>query len=213
MPLAPPPTIDLDLALIVQPFRHPLLSRQAEITYAVVNNTLAADATGIANRCQVAFNASFAPNMDADVTVEPPTCVLGDGTAVPHLGTATGAAIQGANIQTSPPAQVATLFRKRTGFAGKPNRGRFFVPWMTNEAQVDEAGVIQPAVVTTWQAVGANFLAGLATGLVPMCIANKVFVVGGIPPKPHVTAIHQGHLVTLLSPDSVVGTQRRRLGR
>lgn len=78
-----------------------------------------------------------------------------------------------------------------------------YVPWCTSDTNVDEAGRIAPAEVTTLQSAFAGFRTALATASADMVILhNEGSSAPGAP-----------DFVTSVSVDNIVGTQRRRLGR
>lgn len=98
---------------------------------------------------------------------------------------------------------TAVLVRKATGFIGKQNRGRMYVPGLLTDAQVDEGGVITSSEVTGLQGAFTGFLADLDTLDIPMVIIHKAPKSGGEPSAP------TG--VTSLTVEPIVATQRRRL--
>lgn len=103
----------------------------------------------------------------------------------------------GANTGATAPPNTAWLIRKRTGSGGRRGRGRMFVPGI-RETDVDQAGVITAAQVTGAQALATAFGNALTTNATPMVLL-------------HSEAPFTPELVTALTVDSRVATQRRRL--
>lgn len=210
MPLHPPPTIQNHLGLITQPITRLDTSHVAQVTFAVdVGGGLTA--LQAVTAFQTAFNTTMTVQLDTDCTAQKPTILLGDGTNAPAEATAANAAIPGSNADAILPSNVSVLFKKRTGFAGKHNRGRTYFPWMVANSLVTEVGGISPAEVTALQTAGSAFLAALLAAQVPMVIANKTLVTTPPDTKPHVTHIGGSTAVTAYLVESTIATQRRRL--
>ncbi len=100
------------------------------------------------------------------------------------------------------PQNSAVLFHKRSASAGRRNRGRFYLPGMS-EGAVDATGRLAAADVTAFNNIAANFLAGVrASGSVAeMVILHSLGISPTGPPA----------VVTSLLTDPVIATQRRRL--
>jgi len=213
MPLNPPPTIDSGLLLVRQQILRGDMTRAAEVEYALVcaDAALATFQDAI-DDFQANFNTNMAPVIDAGATVLPPTGRGGDGTNVPILVTAAGAAVAGGGSSTVNPPNVALLIRKRTPLGGRKNRGRTYLPFALVESAVSENGTISPTQVTALQAQATLFLNQLSTDITPMVIENKTF---NTPLPPHfVTAINPSvQNVSAYTVENLVATQRRRLGR
>lgn len=105
------------------------------------------------------------------------------------------------------PSNCALLVDKNTGIGGRKNRGRFFLPGILNENQVDMNGVIQPGVVGAFQTAANTFLDTLNTTTVPPADPNTPMTIlhnaGGVVPTP--TPVNS------LSVQGIISTQRRRL--
>jgi hypothetical protein len=109
----------------------------------------------------------------------------------------------GGRALTSLPPNCAVLVHKRSARGGRRGRGRLFIPWLIGENDVDEAGIITPAVVTTVQTAMNAFRTALSTGGAPMVILHSVGL----------TSMGSPDVVTALAVDRLIATQRRRLGR
>lgn len=217
MPLNPPPTIQNGLCLITQRMLRSDMARAAQVDFAFSTAvvTSPANALIIVNKFQTIFNAEFQATFDTQVSIQPPSVRMGDGTVVPTEATATGAAVNGLDANTFVPPNVAVLVKKLTPFGGKRNRGRVYFPFFVATSDVSENGTIAPAAVAFIQGTMAAFLAGMASAVIPpatpMVIANKTINHAVTPPA--VTAITTGPQVTGMLTESLVATQRRRLGR
>ncbi len=188
-------------AAISMPFAHSGLARRAFITFGVKNNTGQTTPQSIANAVFTAAAAttSLLSRIDADVVMGPVIAAVGQDGGAPLSG-------EGANTQagglvgSSVPSNVAVLIKKTSATGGRIGRGRSFLPWAVDEATVDQVGIIAVSQVALIQTAVTNFLNNLSTGNVPMVIL-------------HSTALSLPPLVTALTPDRLVATQRRRLGR
>jgi hypothetical protein len=151
----------------------------------------------------------FLSGLDSSVTVPTCTAHIGQDGGDPLVFQASGAGVGGVAL-TSPPANVALLCRKRTNRGGRRGRGRIYLPWYTNQTQVDEAGKVSAGTVTATQSAMVNLLTKLTTNNVPMVVLHS-------PSSPNnkkgPTTPGAPDLVTSVSVDSLIATQRRRLGR
>ena len=95
------------------------------------------------------------------------------------------------------PPNVATLITKNTSFAGRQNRGRMYMPPLT-DGVISTGGIITEADRLLVQGGATQFLADLAASSIPMVILHT---------DPAVTPT----AVNSLSVASKVATQRRRL--
>jgi len=96
---------------------------------------------------------------------------------------------------TGAPPQVAMLFQKSTGLAGRNRRGRLYLP---APIAVAETGVWSAAQITGANNSAAIFLAALATDDNPMFLL-------------HTSEVDPPNEVTALQVAPVVATQRRRI--
>jgi hypothetical protein len=212
MPLNPPPTVQTGLCLITQSLQRGDLARQAQLTYAVRNPTLLTTQQ-VANEFQASFNTNITLNFDSDVTAEPTFVRQGNGTRVVQEAVASGAAGTGLASPNVAPSNVAYLWKKTTGTGGKKNRGRTYVPWIVQNGQVSEIGVIDSTTTAFWLTQLETFRADLITRGIPMVIANRTLVITPPQVRPHVDALTTGPDVISYAPEKLVATQRRRLGR
>ena len=121
-----------------------------------------------------------------------------DGTSLTSIN-ATGAPAKWSGAQTSGDTilQVAALIKLQTSIRGRSYRGRLFLPLVSELATANGTlgGSVQTAMTTAWQtfqaATGADGI-NLAVASYKLAVATEVSVV---------------------SCESVVATQRRRVGR
>ena len=213
MPLNPSPTIEIGLGLIVLPLQRSDMSRAAELTFAlnVAGVPSAAVAQDAVDDFYDAWQSAYAPSIDTQVTILPASIKLGDGSTTPFEAVSASAVVNGGDASLKMPPNVALLIRKNSGLGGRRNHGRTYVPFILQQAGVLENGNLGPGIVAGFDLVNAAFLSQLVTDGNPMVIAHKTF---NVPLPPHfVTALHTGPLVTSYKTESLIGTQRRRLGR
>jgi len=103
----------------------------------------------------------------------------------------------GTLVGAPPPAQVAYLLQKSTGLAGRPNRGRMYVP-AANEDEIDGGGFLSAPAVADRQASADLFFNALVSASLPLYIL-------------HTSAAIAPTEVNSLEVDGKVATQRRRL--
>ncbi len=115
------------------------------------------------------------------ITIQP---IMGGGTAAPL------------------PQNSALLFHKRSGAAGRRNRGRFYLPGV-GEGAVDGAGRVGAPDVAAFNTLVTSFLGAVVTA---ESVANMVILHSdGISTAPDPT------IVNFMNCDTVIATQRRRL--
>jgi hypothetical protein len=213
VPLNPPPTIQASILLVTQPLLRSDMSRIAQLEFCLLcADSLGATYQDAIDDFQANFNTVWGPFFDSEVTMLPPTGRGGDGTDVPLLVVAAGAANVGGNAVATVPPNVALLIKKTTGLGGKRNRGRSYFPFILADASVNENGTITPLTVAAYQVAATAFLGVLNGDLTPMGIENRTFN-QPLPPH-HVTHISRSVAdVTSYGVEPLVATQRRRLGR
>jgi hypothetical protein len=101
----------------------------------------------------------------------------------------------GALAGTGAPPQVAFLFQKLTGFAGRNRRGRLYLPGAPSSP---EDGIFPAATVTLMQGRADTFMTALASASLDMMLL-------------HVSEVDPPNAVTELSAQGLSATQRRRL--
>lgn len=126
----------------------------------------------------------------------------GDPPLVGSSGT-TGA---GDETGTLLPQNSAYLVHKRTNTGGRGGRGRLYIPGVF-ESEVDNLGNVSSGELAQWNGVLADWLAGFAT-LAPFPAEMVV-----LHDSEGAHAADPPRVVTLLTMDPVISTQRRRLRR
>lgn len=106
------------------------------------------------------------------------------------VGTATGEGLA---------PNSALLVSKNTAFGGRRGRGRMYWPGI-QDGTIDDYGHVTTASLATYQSKFTAFLASHVSSNIPMVLLH-----GSNPPLPY--------LVTTLAVQTLMGTQRRRLGR
>jgi hypothetical protein len=190
-------------AQVTIPLKHVSLNRPAALVIGVSNpNDLSPDQ--VANGVQ---NAAFAAGslqdiIDSQVSLGPCTSAVGDGSGgtIPGISNAGQACTL---TLTGPPVNCAVLIRKNTSMAGRFGRGRMFLPWVLANAEVSEVGTILAGAVTRIGTGVGTFHSQLSLANLPMVVLHTPQLTGPIPPA----------TVNSLTVDSLISTQRRRLGR
>lgn len=106
----------------------------------------------------------------------------------------------GTNAGTALPPNVAVLLKKVTGFAGKANRGRMYLPGLTSEGlSATNKALLSAFSLTNYNNAAASFVGDAVLADAPMHLLHQV----GIPDPPR--------QVVDLNPAERVATQRGRL--
>jgi hypothetical protein len=210
----PDPTYANDLVLCSVFLKHDAIAREAEVTFAINDASNNSSAQEWADAVQGVFTSRFDQQVDTAARIMRTETLKGDGSATFTTGVSTSAPVRGTNAMSSTPPNCAILAKKLTGFGGRRNRGRFYLPFMLNEGEVDEAGNISTGVVTDVQACCDNFRSDIeAADDATLVIANRNYdVAWNIKPR-HLVSTDMGEVVTAFVVESVVATQRRRMPR
>jgi hypothetical protein len=184
------------------------LAREAFITFGVDVSAAAGDFEGAAADVFAGFATAIDDKMDNACTLGPTTLRVGqDGTET--LVVVDPQTTSGTVIQSSAPPNCALLVTKRSTRGGRRGKGRMYIPWALDEASIDEAGKVTTSVLNAWNVVLAAARLALTTNGVPMVILHST----SEPGTEHPTTPGSPNVVTSLVADSIIGTQRRRLGR
>jgi hypothetical protein len=188
--------------------KHNLMARPAFITFGI--KPIDTDPMVMAQAVRAAWNdtGSMNASMDSNVSVGPFTVRYGVDGEEDHIGV-DSTTVSGALTNTTAPPNIAVLMIKNTARAGRRGKGRMYMPWVVNFGYMQENGVIQASEMTTIRSRASAFLGALATRQVPMYVLHN-------PSEPtaiHPTAMGAPNLVTSLTVQDLVSTQRRRLGR
>lgn len=200
--------IPTGFAQVLLPFQHASLARAAVITYGLDVDAAGGDFITVADEQPVIFTNAWTAELADDVTVGPATMRVGQdgGDPLAVLGTNTDTGSEGAAML---PPNVALLVKKLSSTGGRRGRGRLYIPWVTQEAAVDDVGVLDGGSLSARQDAAEDWLVDLQAGTTgtystPMVILHDS---SGAGPEPAPS------VVTSLLVDPMVATQRRRLGR
>lgn len=189
-------------AQVALPLQHELLARTAFITYGADVSEYGGDYVEAANNAVDAFVGAWGENLDSQVVVGPAVLRVGQdgGDPLTVVGTDTGA---GEESSAMPPPNVSLLVRKQTNLGGRRGRGRVYIPWVTQEAGINDVGNLDGGTLAARQANAASWMAGLTT-------AGPMYVLHdsdgeGVEPEPTE--------VVGLTVMQLIANQRRRLGR
>jgi hypothetical protein len=182
---------------------HSLMPRMAYITWGCDFRDAGGDFQGAVDDVRTAWAGSMHLQMDNSVMIGPVTARVGTDSGEPIVYTDSIAPAMGAVTGSVLPPAVALLVHKRTSRGGRRGRGRLFIPWCLQGANVDEAGVISGARMTSLSTALAAWRTALVTASVPMVLLHGTgqSTLGG------------PDVVTALFPDNRVASQRRRQGR
>jgi hypothetical protein len=183
-------------------------SRAFAVTFGIQPAGGLTNPNGMATLVDSAFQSTGAPadsptNMLNSYTYTGVTLTWMTGTgAFPgvHTSSVTGSAGAGGM-----PPNAAYLVRKVTTRGGRQGRGRMYCPpFNLSEISVDSAGFMSPSTAGGLSNQWDTFRAGLVTAGVPMVLLHDTPKSGVLPvPDP----------VTVLSVETVVATQKRRVRR
>jgi len=182
-------------ANILIPHKHSGSARSAAITFGVENVGAFATPAAVADAVWNAWEPEVTVAVDSAVTIGPPIATVNYG-GVPVTGSGTSSTVGGTGLD-SIPGNGALLVQKLSILGGRQNRGRFFMPWCLQEANVDELGGIAGGTVSDYQDIFDNVLTALATEDVPMVVLH--------------TGAGTPATVSQLVVQSTIGTQRRRI--
>jgi len=200
--------IPVGFAQVTLPFKHDGVNREAVITFGVDTSAEGGDFVGMCEAIVSKWSASLGALVDSNVTVGPARATVGQdgGPPIQVVGSVTSVGGRGLDSETP---NTALLVQKRTALGGRRGRGRFYIPWIVGQNDVNEAGNIENAAMASFQPAADDFLELLADDTDPIIPSPMVILHdssgAGVEPSPTP--------VTSLTCDRLVGSQRRRLGR
>lgn len=150
----------------------------------------------IANGIGLVVETRLLPLMSTEVTLVSVAVKKGPNATGQFARVAIGEAGEQAGDPVSP--AVSLLVSKTTGFGGRKNRGRMYLPGL-REANISSGGVVASNNLASWQGALDLMLEDLETGLVPMVILHS--------------SSSDPTVVTSLQAQSIVATQRQRQRR
>lgn len=168
----------------------------------------AGDSIAAVDRVLTLYKAFAEPGMGNYVTVTgaevavgndgPPTRFFRNQPTAPWIGDLTVEML---------PQNCALLIDKNTELGGRRNQGRIFLPGCLPEGSVSNVGVLTPATVTAWQARADQFMADLDLADPGVIDPPSMYIMHGS----GISAIPEPTVVSSLTVQSVISTQRRRL--
>lgn len=179
-------------------------TRPAFVTFGVEDNT-GFDPTGLADVVRDAWLATVSMNsqLDSSTTATEFTVRVGQPAGDDAVGSVSSTVVGGRALNSGPPSQ-SVLIHKRTARAGRAGRGRLFMPWWGLTAgELPDNGLIATAQLNTMNATVDTWLAAHTAASAPLVLLH---------PTPS-TPVRIPDLITDLSVDPLISTQRRRLGR
>ena len=166
-----------------------------------------ADAADVYETVSTAWVAELAPHTDSNVILATVGVRVGPSTGpAPGLSVEFASGAAGTDSGTYPPPNTALLVRKYSTVGGRANRRRNYWPSMVETTELDEVGVIASLTRTSLQTAFVDFFGLLASGngattaLCPAVILHDESSPADDP-----------RLVSAVSVDTMVATQRRRL--
>jgi hypothetical protein len=189
-----------DYAQVNYRFSTPNLNQVAEITHGIQFDVTTPDLDQTADDLMDAWDTAWGSTLSNQWALVGVDVRANLGGSDLEVGTSSLTAQTGGDVAQPPPPNVAVLIQKRSSFAGRANRGRFYFPPIIGEGQVNGAGTIDPTVLGARNVIAANWLAAVVavTGVQAMVILHTE--AGPLP-----------RVVQSLVVDSRVATQRRRL--
>jgi len=179
------------------------------ITFGIDITEAGGDTDLMHETVSAALIAGIQPSLSTSTTITGAKYRIGQASG-PPLAVDYSLSLDGASSAQRLPQNCALLVRKQTLRAGRPGKGRFFVPSVP-EGSVSEIGVLETDYKNTMQAQMGDMWTILTYGPedppvgppCPMVLLHNSGTPGGVDPD----------LVTSLQVQSVIATQRRRLRR
>lgn len=187
--------------------RHSLLTRSAFITFGI--DPPGTDVQGMADAIQAAFATagSLLVCIDSNVTMVASRVSYGTDGAADLVGQ-NNVTVACTNTGSSLPPNVAVLVHKRTARGGRRGRGRMYLPWAA-ATTTPESGATLSADIARVSSAFTIWRTHLAANAGPLVLLHRP----SAPGVEHPTAAGAPDPVTAHTVDTIVATQRRRLGR
>jgi hypothetical protein len=188
--------------------RHALMSRSAFLTFGIDN--AGTDPTAVAVGVSAAFGAtgSLFTAIDSQVTLVRTRVALGTDGGEDNVGLSSQVIACTATLNSTPP-NCAVLVHKRTSRGGRRGRGRLYIPWAASNALTSENGSVIAADITRVQNAVTAWSNALSSGPGALVLLHRP----SAPGTGHPTSPGPPDVVSSMSVDPLIGTQRRRLGR
>jgi len=195
-------------AQITLPLQHVSGAHVGAIVFGVEYINGLTDGVALCDKMVTDYDSTLGVLTDAGVLIGPAIARVGVGSGEPvsFVGTSQG---QGNKTAEMLPSNCALLVKKTTFTGGRRGRGRAYLPWVIEETWCDDVGNIFSTNQATLQGAVDDWKGELETGA------------GALDPTPmYLLHNSEGETpagspseVVSLTVDSLIATQRRRLGR
>ena len=178
-------------------------TRPAYVTFGV--NPSETDPAMVASQVLGAWSAAGSLNtlMDSNVTMTGVRVSIGTDAGGGDLVYVLPASVVGGAGGSALPPNCALLFHKTTARGGRRGRGRMYLPWAVSETSTNEDGSLPPATVTASSLAATAWRLALSAASCPLVLLHG----------PGKTSAPAPDLVTSMTCDRNIATQRRRMGR
>lgn len=145
-------------------FTHEAAPRPLAITLGVSLVNAGADYVTVANAIFRRFENTVLEDLDNGLTLNHVDLFIGAGTAPSGSVRSSFGAKPGGRAMVSMPLNTCVLVEKQTGFLGRSNRGRMFVPSSGPASDVSEIGNLSDSLRTSLQGSWTDFYNELSDG-------------------------------------------------
>jgi hypothetical protein len=195
-------------AQVTVKLQHVSGSHVGAVVFGIADTDGLTDAIATADKVTQNYLDTWGVVTDLGVAIGPTIIQVGVGSGPPvsFVGSLTGTGTITGNVL---PSNCALLVAKQTLTGGRRGRGRMFIPWVNDESNVDDVGIISSGSLSALQTAADDFLTALADPG-PSSDATPMFLLhnteGETPAGPPSEVIS-------LQCSQLIATQRRRLGR
>lgn len=188
-------------------FRHDLDPEPWYTTFGIDSSEAGGDVNAIGTKMMLNFSVAWDTLMSDSVQITGCALTVGqDGPDPVRAYVAATTDLRGNNDDEKLPQNCALLIRKNTALGGRRNRGRCFLPGLLNELNVSAVGLIDSGAVGEYSTAANSWLSNLGQALTPAGACPMVLL-----HSEGESAVPEPTVVTSLSVDNVISTQRRRL--
>lgn len=192
---------------------HSAVSRTAEVTYAILDDTAGYSAQTWADALQTTFASNWASKLDNGATIAYTKTLKGAGSSIFTTGISTASGTPGTISGSFPPPNWAMLITKLTGYGGRKNTGRMYMPYSVIEGDIGENGHFGGSTLTDRQTAATNWLGDNTDTTFWMVIANRTYDLPWDNPARKLVSVDAGAKVLALSVSGLGATQRKRMRR
>jgi len=145
-------------------FSHEAAPRPLAITLGISLANITGPVVEAANAVFQRYRETVLEDQDNGLTLNHVDLFIGAGTAPSGSVRSTLPAAVGGRAMVSMPLNTCVLVTKETGFLGRSNRGRMFVPSTAPASDVSEIGNLNSGTVTSLQGSWGDFYTSLTEG-------------------------------------------------